>query len=205
MWRREGEGELYLYAPYNQTEGFCERDGYHCNFDYGNSVSRGSFNWIPGKWQTIEERVKLNTPGQLDGKFMLFVDGELVIDLDDLNYREVDSIKLMGMHFNTFFGGSDSSWFPTTNQYIDFKDFAVDQYTDVKLPSAPDHCVVNSCDANATCVNLYNGYECLCNENFSGDGINCQGKLFLIAIMTFAISIHILLSKNKHKIYNNNM
>ena len=48
MWRREGEGELYLYAPYTQAEDFCDRDNYHCNFDYGHGVSRGSFSFIPG-------------------------------------------------------------------------------------------------------------------------------------------------------------
>ena len=41
MWRREGEGTVYLYAPYNQAEGFCDRPGYHCNFDYGNDIARG--------------------------------------------------------------------------------------------------------------------------------------------------------------------
>ena len=48
----------------------------------------GSYSYIPGQWMTFEERVKLNTPGELDGKFMLFVDGNLVIDLDDVNYRQ---------------------------------------------------------------------------------------------------------------------
>lgn len=24
MWRREGEGTVYLYAPYDQAEGFCD-------------------------------------------------------------------------------------------------------------------------------------------------------------------------------------
>ena len=179
MWRREGEGELYLYAPYNQAEGFCDRDSYHCNFDYGHSVSRGSFSFIPGQWQTIEERIKLNTPGQLDGKFLLFVDGNLVIDLDDVNYREDGAVQIIGMMFSTFFGGSDPTWYPSTNQYIDFKDFALDEFSDEKVPSAPDHCLANDCHADATCTNTYVGFTCACNEGFTGDGNTCeQGKLF---------------------------
>ena len=203
MWRREGEGELYLYAPYTQADGFCDRDGYHCNFDYGHGVSRGSFNFHPGQWQTIEERVKLNTPGQLDGKFMLFIDGALVIDLDDVNYRQVDSIKLMGMHFNTFFGGSDSSWYPSTNQYIDFKDFAIDQYTDAKVPSAPDHCFNISCNSNASCNNLYTGYECICNEGFTGDGLTCAQSKFRLNLNSICVMLilkNILISKSIHQI-----
>ena len=122
--------------------------------------------------------MKLNTPGQLDGEFLLFVDGNLVIDLADLNYREDASIQIMGMMFSTFFGGGDPSWYPSTNQYIDFKDFALDEYSNAKVPSAPDHCVSNTCHTDATCTNTYDGYTCACNAGFTGDGTNCeQGKI----------------------------
>ena len=121
MWRREGDAELYLYAPYDQAEGFCDRPNYHCNFDYGNSVERGCFVFQPGQWHQLEERVKLNTPGQKDGVFMLFNNGQLVLHLTDLNYREVDTIKIMGMHFNTFYGGGDISWYPNELNWADFK------------------------------------------------------------------------------------
>lgn len=63
MWRRDGDGELYLYAPHAQAEGFCDRPNYHCNLDYGNSVERGSFVFQPGQWHKMEQRVKLNDPG----------------------------------------------------------------------------------------------------------------------------------------------
>ena len=121
MWRREGDAELYLYAPYTQAAGFCERPNYHCNFDYGNSVERGCFVFQPGQWHQIEQRVKLNTPGQLDGVFRLFNNGQLVLELTDLNYREVGDIKIMGMHFNTFYGGGDISWYPNELNWADFK------------------------------------------------------------------------------------
>ena len=73
------------------------------------------------QWHQIEERVKLNTPGQRNGEFMLFNNGELVIHLTDVNYRATDSIKIMGVHFNTFYGGSDSTWYPDEMNSIDFR------------------------------------------------------------------------------------
>ena len=65
--------------------------------------------------------MKLNTPGQRNGEFMLFNNGELVIHLTDVNYRATDSIKIMGVHFNTFYGGSDSTWYPDEMNSIDFR------------------------------------------------------------------------------------
>ena len=84
MWRAGGDAELYLYAPYDQSDGFCERENYHCNFDKGHSVNRGCFVIQPGQWHQIEERVKLNTPGKRDGVFMLFNNGERVLHLPTL-------------------------------------------------------------------------------------------------------------------------
>ena len=49
MWRADGDAELYLYAPYDQSEGFCDRPNYYCNFDKGHSVNRGSFVIQPGE------------------------------------------------------------------------------------------------------------------------------------------------------------
>ena len=53
MWRAGGDIELYLYAPYDQSEGFCDRPNYYCNFDKGHSVNRGAFVAQPGQvgWQ----------------------------------------------------------------------------------------------------------------------------------------------------------
>jgi hypothetical protein len=58
MWRANGDGEVYLYAPYDQADGFCDRPNYFCNFDYGHGVEKGSFTFSPGQWYQIEERVK---------------------------------------------------------------------------------------------------------------------------------------------------
>ena len=72
MWRRQGDGEVYLYAPYHQAADFCDRPGYHCNYDYGNSVARGSWRFERDMWHSIEQQIRLNTPGKLDGHLKLY-------------------------------------------------------------------------------------------------------------------------------------
>jgi len=53
-------------------------------------------------------------------------------------------------------------------------DFALDEYSNAKVPSAPDHCLSNTCHTDATCTNTYDGYTCACNAGFTGDGTNCE-------------------------------
>ena len=54
-------------------------------------------------WYTIEERISLNTPGQLDGTLMLFVNDVLYIELHDVNFREEANIKVCSAFLWHFF------------------------------------------------------------------------------------------------------
>ncbi|KZV68065.1 polysaccharide lyase family 14 protein [Peniophora sp. CONT] len=89
MWREEGAGELYLYAPKDkQTKGLCSLPPESvCESSYGLSIARGSFNWTRGGWTHVAQTVVLNTPGVQDGAFRLDVDGAPVIDRNDVYYR----------------------------------------------------------------------------------------------------------------------
>jgi len=43
-----------------------------------------------------------------------------------------------------------------------------------------DECVsdsTNDCHVNATCANTEGSFQCMCLEGFSGDGVNCSGKI----------------------------
>ena len=33
------------------------------------------------------------------------------------------------------------------------------------------------CDINADCIDLNGTFECTCQQGFSGDGVNCSGKI----------------------------
>ena len=105
---------------------------------------------------------------------MLFNNGELVIHLTDVNYRAESSIQIMGVHFNTFYGGSDSTWYPQKEMSADFKNFALDDFTDSLLPSDVDNCQATSCHPDATCTSLFRDYSCTCNSGFVGDGKTCN-------------------------------
>ena len=34
---------------------------------------------------------------------------------------------------------------------------------------------LDDCDLNATCINTFGSYDCLCNTGFTGDGFTCAG------------------------------
>ena len=35
---------------------------------------------------------------------------------------------------------------------------------------------LNNCDPDATCTNTDGSYGCVCNDGFTGDGADCQGR-----------------------------
>ncbi|KAI1791522.1 hypothetical protein LXA43DRAFT_1082589 [Ganoderma leucocontextum] len=94
MWRGEGVGELYLYAPKDkQTRAFCATPPLSlCDSDYGLSIGRGSFRFAAGNWTRVRQTVTLNTPGMQDGAFALDVNGVRVIDRTGVFYRDVPSL-----------------------------------------------------------------------------------------------------------------
>lgn len=111
MWREQGAGEIYAYLP--------------SSVNYGTSIGRGSWHFIPGQWTLIEQSVKLNTPGIGNGNLRVWVNEKLVVDRHDVLFRSVDYLKLQGIIFSTFFGGNDQSWATPVDTYVDFSDFAV--------------------------------------------------------------------------------
>ncbi|CAE6508847.1 unnamed protein product [Rhizoctonia solani] len=90
MWRGNSDGELYLYAPKDkQTPEVCNTPPRSiCEADYGLSIGRGSFRFTPGQWTHVSQTVVLNTPGKQDGYFTLNVNGERIMDLSGLYYRQ---------------------------------------------------------------------------------------------------------------------
>ncbi|PIL30691.1 hypothetical protein GSI_07395 [Ganoderma sinense ZZ0214-1] len=97
MWRQEGLGELYLYAPKDkQTKALCATPPLSiCDSEYGLSIGRGSFRFVAGNWTHVKQTVTLNTPGVQDGTFTLDVNGVRVIDRPDVFYRDVPSLLVL--------------------------------------------------------------------------------------------------------------
>jgi hypothetical protein len=95
------------------------------NPDYGFSVGREAFRFAAGRWTTVAQRVRLNTPGQADGmrhaaaarpcltgevtgELQLWVDGKSVISVAGLRLRDARDSHVQGLHFQTFFGGASA-------------------------------------------------------------------------------------------------
>jgi hypothetical protein len=111
MWRAGGEGEVYAYLPTSQ--------------EHGTSLGRGCWSFPAGRWTTIQQRVRLNTPGETDGEVTVWQDGRQVLSQGGLEFRTTDALRIDGLFFSTFFGGGDTSWATPVDQYADFAAFTL--------------------------------------------------------------------------------
>ncbi|EGN96369.1 polysaccharide lyase family 14 protein, partial [Serpula lacrymans var. lacrymans S7.3] len=128
MWRQDGAGELYLYAPKaKQTAALCSDPQSVCDAAYGFSVGRGSFNYTAGGWTKVRQNIVLNTPGRQDGVFTLDVDGKRVINRTDIFYRDVAALPSSEACYliSTFFGGHEDDYATPKDQYTWFKGFSI--------------------------------------------------------------------------------
>lgn len=89
MWREGGLGELYLYAPRDkQGDSVCKTPPKSvCETEYGLSIGRGAFKFAQGGWTRISQTVVLNTPGIADGRLDLDVNGQRVMSVANVYYR----------------------------------------------------------------------------------------------------------------------
>ncbi len=63
--------------------------------------------------------------GEKNGKIRSWFDGELALDLDTLRLRDSANQRIDIFYLSTFYGGSDSSWSPTADNYVRFDNFKV--------------------------------------------------------------------------------
>jgi len=58
------------------------------------------------RWYSVEQYLKLNTPGQSNGVFRAWVDGQLAFERTDLHWRDVNRLKIESVWLNVFHGGT---------------------------------------------------------------------------------------------------
>ncbi|MEC9483160.1 MAG: hypothetical protein UMU75_07510 [Halomonas sp.] len=113
MWRRDAQGELYLYYPDMKKS-------------HGDSIGRGNFYFdTSGKWHRIKQEVKLNDVGRSNGFIRVWYDDELVIEATDLRLRTKDSVFIEGIMHTIFFGGGNDSWAATRDEWVDTRGFRI--------------------------------------------------------------------------------
>jgi hypothetical protein len=58
------------------------------------------------RWYSVEQYVKLNTPGQKDGVLRAWIDGRPAFEKTDIRYRNVDTLKIEQVWMNVYHGGT---------------------------------------------------------------------------------------------------
>ncbi len=128
MWRKNGDGELYLYTPKAAKQhGDYKKipPSTHCNPGYGDSIARGSFKFAAGGWTRVRITVVLNSPGKQNGVIRLHANGKEVVKFDKIVWRTNDRVVTKGIMFQTFFGGSTADCAPPSDTHTMFKDFCM--------------------------------------------------------------------------------
>lgn len=126
MWREEGKGEIYNYFAPSAQNAYCNVPPKSlCNKNYGDSVARGSFTWATGQWTTVAQRIKLNDAGQKNGEQELFVNGQSIINLKNVEIAMHPGTTFYGVMAQSFFGGSTSDYAPSSDQTAWFKDWTL--------------------------------------------------------------------------------
>ncbi|MEM8864712.1 MAG: polysaccharide lyase [Planctomycetota bacterium] len=114
----KGDIVQYVYHPDQPTQ-FGE------DLRWDDGATPGWREFEPDRWYHLQHRVVMNTPGIADGVIQGWLDGELVLDVQDIRFREISSIQIDAMNFSTFFGGNSEIWEAVKDEQAYFDDFVV--------------------------------------------------------------------------------
>ncbi|CAD6918872.1 unnamed protein product [Tilletia controversa] len=92
MWRQGGIGEVYAYFPTDKSGEYdpCRTRSQTmiCNEEYGTSVGRGTFGFVPGTYTNLTLVVTLNSsPTTANGELSLWVNGQQAINEPNMLFR----------------------------------------------------------------------------------------------------------------------
>lgn len=116
MWRRGGKLVSYVYHVDQKTR---------YGDDFGWEVAATNLTLSSAKWHQVEINVRLNTPGEKNGTVGVKFDGVTVFSKEDFNFRLTNAFQIDRLCFNTFFGGNDKSWAPSTDQTMQIRNLVV--------------------------------------------------------------------------------
>ena len=74
-------------------------DGWGWHIDYRGFLESN-------RWYSIEQYLKLNTPGKKDGILRAWVDGRAAFEKTDIRMRDVAALKIQSIWINVYFGGT---------------------------------------------------------------------------------------------------
>jgi len=133
MWRKNNQLVSYLYLCTDQ--GDITKQGpeflHACNNkfpDAGIDMWRETKDKLilkEGSWNTITYGIQLNEKGKKNGRLWLELNGKRLSVNDACFTARPDTIKIGGMQFSCWYGGSNVSWAPKKDQMLMFKDISV--------------------------------------------------------------------------------
>lgn len=100
---------------------------FRCDPDWGWSLDRGTFTFLTGAWNQIEQQLTLNTPGVRNGVISIKVNGVERIRYDNIVFRvaQYPDMTIDGLDVETFFGGNTPDWASPTRQMSQFSNFVL--------------------------------------------------------------------------------
>ncbi len=133
LWQKDMGASVYLYAPnqYGRVTGTPGTDSFRAfgravrlKVDpYNSSSSNMKFNT---GWNTIEQYVKMNTPGQANGELKIWMNGKLGLHMTNVMYRSSQrpNLKITQIFWSWFYGGPQNDY-PHKDSYIYFDDVVI--------------------------------------------------------------------------------
>jgi hypothetical protein len=130
LWQKDMGASVYLYAPnkYGVVSGTEGTDSFRAfgnatrlkTDPYNSSSANMKFNT---GWNTVEQYIKMNTPGQANGVLKVWMNGNLGLSMDNVMYRSGTrpSLKITQIFWTWFYGGGTSDY-PDRDSYIYFDD-----------------------------------------------------------------------------------
>lgn len=114
-WDKDGKGSIYAYTPKNEST-------------YGSRL--GSEKWPLTRTESnkITMYIQLNDINKSNGTLKVWHNNRKVVDIGDITFRNTESLKIDGVIFSTFFGGSNESYATPVDTYIDFYDMKISNY-----------------------------------------------------------------------------
>lgn len=156
MWGQLGRGLGYLYYPDMKDDTYNQNACPHYGLDHELCVikrnkyftfdndsnkkcisewasAKNEFRFKTERFYKIKQHLKMNTlpkdstqQGNRDGELKIWLDDKLVVDCNNIRFRDIPELGIDSLLFSSFFGGNtpESSAHPT-DEYIYFDDFIV--------------------------------------------------------------------------------
>jgi hypothetical protein len=127
MWAPDGTLVYYLYHQDRQSI-------------YGEPILWPDFNFVAGQWYNITFRVVLNSVqnnvGFHDGILEGFINGKLIFQRTNINFRNFENIKIDNISNCSFFGGAETAFNPKRDEWLDLDNFIAYTYKN-NVPDVP--------------------------------------------------------------------